>query len=171
MLVDGALQIARSAAISEAVVGLTVIAIGTPAPELFTTLVSTVRDDRDIALGNLFGSSVYNVVFILGLTVLVAPGGVHVPPEVVHVDLPLMTATALLCVPVFVSGRRVSRWEGALFVACYAVYLTYLLVARIALVQAVQLPESRHHMMTPAEGMDGLEPLTVHCVRINDSRH
>ncbi|MBC2644423.1 MULTISPECIES: calcium/sodium antiporter [unclassified Rhodococcus (in: high G+C Gram-positive bacteria)] len=130
VLVGGAVDLARAFGVSEAVIGLTIIAIGTSAPELVTTLISTVRGDRDVALGNLLGSSVYNIALILGITALVAPGGIEVPPEVLRVDLPVMTAVALACVPVFVTGRKVSRFEGAVFVGCYALYLTYLLIAR-----------------------------------------
>jgi cation:H+ antiporter len=72
-LVDGSIEVARSLEVSEATIGLTVIAIGTSAPELVTTLTSTLRGDRDIAVGNLLGSSVYNIAVILGITVLAAP--------------------------------------------------------------------------------------------------
>jgi cation:H+ antiporter len=109
-------------------IGLTVVAIGTSAPELVTTLVSTVRGNRDIAIGNLLGSSVYNIALILGATMIVAPAAIEVPSEVVRVDVPVMTATALLCIPLFVSGRRVSRVEGAILVACYLGYLGYLIL-------------------------------------------
>ncbi|SEF18394.1 calcium/sodium antiporter [Jiangella alba] len=130
LLVDGAVDAARSFGVSDAVIGLTVIAIGTSAPELVTTIVSTVRGNRDIALGNLLGSSVYNIAIILGITILAAPDVVQVPDEVLGGDLLLMVAVALACIPVFVSGRRISRVEGGLFVAAYAGYLTWLLVAQ-----------------------------------------
>jgi cation:H+ antiporter len=130
LLVEGAAEGAEALGVSEAVVGLTVVAIGTSAPELVTTLVSTVRGDRDIALGNLLGSSIYNIAFVLGLTVAVAPGGVPVPDEVLGSDLVLMLVVALAAVPAFLTGARVSRAEGVLFVAAYLGYLTWLVVAR-----------------------------------------
>jgi len=130
LLVSGAVAGAQALGVSEAVIGLTVVAIGTSAPELVTTLVSTFRGERDIALGNLLGSSIYNIVFVLGLTVLVAPAGVPVPDEVLGADLVLMVAVAVAAVPVFVSGARITRAEGALFVATYVAYLTWLLLAR-----------------------------------------
>jgi cation:H+ antiporter len=129
-LVRGAVAGAQALGVSEAVIGLTVVAIGTSAPELVTTLVSTFRGDRDIALGNLLGSSIYNIVFVLGLTVSVAPAGVPVPDEVLAADLVLMVVAAVAAVPVFVSGARITRTEGALFVATYLGYLTWLLLAR-----------------------------------------
>jgi cation:H+ antiporter len=123
LLVEGAVSGAEQLGISEAVIGLTVVAIGTSAPELVTTLLSTYRGEREIAIGNLLGSSIYNIVFVLGLTVLVAPRGVPVPDEVLAADLVLMTAVAVVCVPVFVSGARINRVEGALFVGAYVAYL------------------------------------------------
>ncbi len=130
LLVEGAVDAAQTLGISETVIGLTVVAIGTSAPELVTTVLSTVRGDRDIALGNLLGSSIYNIVFVLGLTVVIAPDGVPVPDEVLAADLVLMAVVALAAVPVFVSGARVTRAEGALFVGTYLGYLTWLVLAR-----------------------------------------
>jgi cation:H+ antiporter len=130
LLVDGAVRTADSLGASETVIGLTVVAIGTSAPELVTTLVSTWRGDRAIALGNLLGSSIYNIAFVLGLTVVVAPGGLAVPREVLASDLLLMMVVTLAAIPVFASGRRLSRLEGAAFVAVYLGYLAWLLVTR-----------------------------------------
>lgn len=127
-LVDGSVSIATDLGVSEAFIGLTIVAIGTSAPELVTTLMSTIRGDRDLAIGNLIGSSVYNIVFILGVTALVKP--IEVTSDLIRVGIPLMTAVAVLCIPVFVSGRRVSRLEGIGFVALYVIYLVVLLVFR-----------------------------------------
>ncbi len=129
-LVHGATDLARAVGVSDAVIGLTVVAIGTSAPELATTVISTIRGDRDIAIGNLIGSSTYNVTLILGTSLLFAPGHVPVDAELVMIDLPLMVVVSLVCVPVFLTGRRVSRTEGVAFVVAYAAYLTFLLVAR-----------------------------------------
>jgi cation:H+ antiporter len=125
LLVDGAIEAARSLEVSEAIIGLTVVAVGTSAPELVTTLVSTVRGDRDIAIGNLLGSSVYNIALVLGITILVAPP-LQLPPQVVAADLLLLAVVAVLTVPVLVSGQRMTRGEGAAFVAAYAGYLLWL---------------------------------------------
>ncbi|MFI7066004.1 calcium/sodium antiporter [Kribbella sp. NPDC050124] len=130
LLVDGAVDAARAFGVSDAVIGLTIIAIGTSAPELVTTLLSTIRGNRDIALGNLLGSSVYNIAIILGITILAAPGVVPVPDEILRGDLLLMVGAAIACVPVFVSGRRITRIEGGAFVAAYVVYLTWLLISQ-----------------------------------------
>jgi len=129
-LVHGAVQVARQLGVTDAVIGLTVLAIGTSAPELATTLVGTVRRNRDVAIGNLIGSSVYNIALILGAAAVVGPAGLRLTDLLVRVDLPVMTAAVLACVPVFVRGRRMTRPEGGLFVLAYVGYLGYLLLAR-----------------------------------------
>jgi cation:H+ antiporter len=129
-LVNGAVGMARGFGVSDALIGLTVVAIGTSAPELVTTVVSTLRGERDIAIGNLLGSSIYNILLILGVTALVPAHGLLLPDSLVRIDIPIMVAVALICVPIFISGRRVSRGEGAAMVAAYLIYLGYLLAAQ-----------------------------------------
>lgn len=129
-LVDGAVALARLWHVSDAFIGLTIVAIGTSAPELVTTIISTLRGERDIAIGNLIGSSVYNILVILGVTCLVPARGVEVSAHLVQIDIPVMLGVALLCIPVFISGRKISRLEGGLFVSAYVTYLGYLLVQR-----------------------------------------
>lgn len=125
LLVDGSVEIARSLGVSDTVIGLTVVAIGTSAPQLVTAIVSTVRGNRDVAIGNLIGSSIYNIALVLGLTTLAAPPGLDVSGEALDADLFLMLAVALICVPVFWSGRRITRWEGGVGVLLYAGYLLW----------------------------------------------
>ena len=129
-LVDGAVEMAQILGVSDALIGLTVVAIGTSSPELVTTVVSTLRQERDIAIGNLLGSSVYNIALILGVTCLVPAAGIAVEPALVRVDIPVMIAATVACIPVFWSGRSVSRLEGGLFVGAYLAYLAYLVIAR-----------------------------------------
>jgi len=130
LLVDGAVASAGKLGVSEAIIGLTIVAIGTSAPELVTTIVSTLRGDRDLAVGNLIGSSIYNIVAVLGLTVVVAPHGIPVPDVVLAADLGLLVVVTAAAVPVFLTGSRISRVEGGVFVAGYVVYLTWLLLTR-----------------------------------------
>lgn len=129
-LVDGAVQIAQTLGVTDAFIGLTVVAIGTSSPELVTTIVATIRRDRDIAVGNLIGSSSYNILAILGITCLVPSNGIDVGDNLTHIDIPVMTAVALLCAPVFMSGRKLTRFEGAMFVMGYAGYLGFVIVTR-----------------------------------------
>ena len=130
LLVSGASTIARLYGVSDALIGLTIVAVGTSAPELATTLVATIRDDRDVAIGNLIGSSIYNVLVILGLTCVAAPGGLDVSRDILWIDLPLAALVAIVCLPVFRSERRVSRAEGGTFVAAYLLYFAGLLAMR-----------------------------------------
>lgn len=129
-LVDGATGVARMIDIPEAIIGLSIVAIGTSAPELFTTIVATLRDERDVAIGNLLGSSIYNILLVLGLASMAAPTGLAVTRQLQLFDIPLMTLVALACVPVFLTGRRISRLEGGLGVAAYLIYLIWLVLFR-----------------------------------------
>ncbi|MFC0673223.1 calcium/sodium antiporter [Brachybacterium hainanense] len=131
LLVDGASGLARSAGLDEAVIGLTIVAVGTSAPELVTTVVSSLRGARDLALGNLLGSSVFNILLVLGPTVILAPGAVVVPEELIAGDLLIMAVAAAALVPLFRTHRRLGRLEGALLVLAYLLYLGWLLATRI----------------------------------------
>ncbi len=128
-LVEGAGGIARAFGVPEAVIGLTIVALGTSSPELATTVVSTLRQERDIAIGNLLGSCVLNIFVILGITVASVPV-LTIDPELVRVDIPVMVLAAIACVPVFVTGRRVGRLEGLALLLAYLAYMGYLLVVR-----------------------------------------
>ena len=130
LLVSSAAAIARTYGVSDAFIGLTIVAIGTSAPELATTLIATLRGDRDVAIGNLIGSSIYNVLVILGVTCIVAPNGIDVSQDVLWIDLPLAAGVAIVCYPVFKSQKLVSRREGIAFVTAYLVYLASLLALR-----------------------------------------
>ncbi|MDP3701349.1 MAG: calcium/sodium antiporter [Hylemonella sp.] len=130
LLVASGSDLARAYGVSDAFIGLTIVAIGTSAPELATTLVGTLRNDRDVAIGNLIGSSTYNVLVILGITCLVPAGGVDVSREILWIDLPLAALVAIVCYPVFRSGQQVSRVEGGLFVTAYFIYLASLIWLR-----------------------------------------
>ncbi|NLY64298.1 MAG: calcium/sodium antiporter, partial [Alcaligenaceae bacterium] len=127
LLVDSAVTIAESFGISNAIIGLTIVAFGTSSPELVTTMLATIKNDRDVAIGNLLGSGIYNILFILGVTVLAVPGGIHVGSDILWIDIPLMIAVTLICIPVFRSHKTVSRKEGALFVLLYCIYMSILL--------------------------------------------
>ncbi len=121
LLVSGGTGLARAAGISERVIGLTVAAAGTSLPELATSIVAARRRQPDIAIANVLGSNIFNVLGILGTVALVTPQTVH--PAIVSSDSWWMVGTALLLFPLMISGRRVSRWEGAVLLAAYSVYL------------------------------------------------
>ena len=130
-LVDGAVRLATALGVSQLVIGLTVVAAGTSVPELATSIVAAVRGERDIAVGNVVGSNIFNVLFILGLSALVSPAGVAVAPAALAFDIPVMIAVAVGCLPILFTGHRIARWEGALFVGYYAAYALFLVLASL----------------------------------------
>lgn len=127
-LVDGAVELAVGLGVSETVVGLTIVAAGTSLPEVATSIVATVRGQRDIAIGNVVGSNIYNILAILGISTLVTPGGLAVAPQMVTFDVPVMLAIAVACLPVFYSGYLIRRWEGGLFLVLYIGYTAFLIL-------------------------------------------
>lgn len=131
LLVAGASALATAFGVSDAVIGLTIVALGTSSPELATTVVATLRNDRDVAIGNILGSCVYNILAILGLILLTSPRPVDLSADLLRVDLPIALAVMLMCWPVARSDRMVSRTEGLGFVACYIAYMALLLVTRV----------------------------------------
>ncbi|MDR2031125.1 MAG: calcium/sodium antiporter [Azoarcus sp.] len=128
-LVDAATSVARVLGASDLTIGLTVVAVGTSLPELATSAVAALRGERDIAVGNIIGSNIFNICAVLGLTALIAPGGVPVPEAARAVDLWIMVATALACLPILLTGREISRLEGGLLLAYYAAYVLWLILA------------------------------------------
>lgn len=125
-LVRAATAIARSAGVSELVIGLTLVAAATSLPELATSFVATLRGERDLAIGNVVGSNIFNVLIVLGAGAVASGGGLDVPTAALTFDLPIVLAVALACLPVFFSGWTISRGEGAVFLLYYAIYVAYL---------------------------------------------
>lgn len=128
-LVDSAITFARYLGVSELVIGLTIVAAGTSLPEVVTSVIAAIRGERDIAVGNVVGSNIFNIMAVLGLTSIIAPAGIDVSPAAVRFDLPVMIAVAFACLPIFFTGRMISRAEGALFLSYYAAYTLYLVLA------------------------------------------
>jgi cation:H+ antiporter len=124
-LVDGAVQLARILGMSEAVIGLTIVAVGTSMPELVTSVVAAIKKQADVALGNILGSNIYNILGIGGVTALIAP--TEIPEQIATFDNPVMIGASLLLLLFAFTGRRISRVEGGVFVALYAGYVTYLI--------------------------------------------
>lgn len=123
-LVEGGVNLARSAGISERIIGLTLVAFGTSLPELASSIVAAIKHEADIVLGNLIGSSIFNILAILGLTAAVRP--VTVRYAAITPDILVMTAFGVLALPMLHTRRRLDRWEGAVLVVGYILYLGWL---------------------------------------------
>jgi cation:H+ antiporter len=127
-LVEGATRIANERGVPEMVIGLTVVAVGTSLPELATTVIAALRGQRDLAVGNAVGSSIFNIGAVLGFSALLAPEGIPVAESAIRVDIPIMIAVSAALLPVIVTGFEIRRWEGALFLGLYVAYTVYLLM-------------------------------------------
>ena len=128
-LVAGAVAMAEHFGVSDLVIALTIVAAGTSLPEVVTSVVAALRGERDIAVGNVVGSNLFNIMGVLALAGVAAPDGIEVAPAVVGFDLPIMTAVAFACLPIFFTGGIISRLEGGLLLAYYAAYTLYLVLA------------------------------------------
>lgn len=125
-LIKSSLVVARALGISELIIGLTIVAAGTSLPELATSLVASLRNERDIAVGNVVGSNIFNILAVLGISAAISPSGISIPSEALNFDLPVMVAIAFTCLPIFFTGGIIERWEGLLFFAYYIAYANYL---------------------------------------------
>jgi cation:H+ antiporter len=123
-LVDGAIELARAAGVSETIVGVTIVAVGTSLPEFVTSVMAAVRRQSDVAFGNIVGSNIYNVLGILGVTAIVRP--IPVPPEIARLDIWVMLLATVLLLVFSVTGWRVTRTEGGVLLAAYVAYVGYL---------------------------------------------
>ena len=123
VLVDAAIAIAAKLGVSDTVIGLTVVAAGTSAPELATTIIAALRKESDIALGNILGSNIYNIFFIGGVTGLVAPG--PIPAGIMAIDVWVLLAAAAVAVLFSWTGGRLGRREGGVLFAAYIAFIAY----------------------------------------------
>lgn len=126
-LVEAAITTAQALGVSELVIGLTIVAAGTSMPEVATSVVAALRGERDIAVGNVVGSCLFNLLAVLGFAG-VAAGEIPVAPALLHFDIPVMLAVAVACLPICFTSHRISRWEGVLFFAYYIAYTGYLIL-------------------------------------------
>jgi cation:H+ antiporter len=151
-LVDAAVAFARALGVSELVIALTIVAAGTSMPEVATSVTAALKGERDIAVGNVVGSNTFNILGCLGVSGLVAGGGLPVPAAALSFDLWVLLAVAFACLPVFLSGREIARWEGGLFIGYYLAYTAFLVLA------------ARQHQVLPAFSATMLSfvaPLTI----------
>lgn len=126
---DSAISIARMLGVTELVIGLTIVAAGTSLPEVATSVMAALRGERDIAVGNVVGSNLFNIMGVLGLASLASPQGVAVFETARWYDIPVMIAVATACLPIFFTGHLIARWEGGLFILYYGAYTAHLILA------------------------------------------
>jgi cation:H+ antiporter len=130
LLVQAAVNFAKALGVSDLVIGLTIVAAGTSMPEVAASITAAVKGERDIAVGNVVGSNTFNILGCVGLSGLASgAAGLGIAPSLLTFDLWVMLAVALACLPVFMSGREIARWEGAVFVGYYVAYVAYLILA------------------------------------------
>ncbi len=137
LMVDGAVGFARLFGISEVVIGLTIVAAGTSLPELATSVTAALKGERDIAIGNVVGSNIFNIGAVLGISSLASLGSLSVSPSMRAVDIPLSLAVSLICVPFFRSGYVLTRANGAVLLGSWVVYVAWLVLQEQ---QAAALP-------------------------------
>lgn len=127
-LIDSSITIAKVLGVSDLVIGLTIVAAGTSLPELASSVVASIKGEQDIAVGNVVGSNIFNILAVLGLSAVVSANGINVSQAALRFDVPVMIAVAIACLPIFSSGQSISRWEGILFLFYYIAYTAYLIL-------------------------------------------
>ena len=148
-LVEGAVNLARALGLSELVIGLTVVAVGTSLPELATSVMAAIKGERDIAVGNIVGSNIFNLLCVLGLASLVSPSAIPVAANALAFDFPVMIAVAIACLPIFFNGHCINRWEGAVFIGYYALYTAYLVLHSTAAPWLGALQQAMYSFVLP----------------------
>ncbi|MCC0178777.1 calcium/sodium antiporter [Waterburya agarophytonicola K14] len=128
LLVKSAVEIAQGFRVSELLIGLTIVALGTSLPELATSVVASFRGERDIAVGNVLGSNIFNILAVLGIAGTISPSGIGVSQTVIRFDILVAIAVAFACLPIFYSGKRIDRLEGSLFLFYYLAYNCFLIL-------------------------------------------
>ncbi len=130
--VNSAVSIAEYLKINELIIGITIVAVGTSLPEVFTSVIAAIHGERDLAVGNVIGSNLFNIMGVLGITSLISPLAIQISAEAIRFDIPIMIAAALACLPIFFTGLSISRWEGAFLLGYYFVYICYLILAALS---------------------------------------
>jgi len=129
LLVDSAVSLAEFLGVSELVIGLTVVAIGTSLPEIATSVVAAMRGESEIAVGNIVGSNIFNILAVLGIAGAIIPEDLPVHSALIHFDLPVMLSASFACIPIFFSGYKISRREGVLFFGYFVVYIVWIVLS------------------------------------------
>ena len=130
-LVNSSVEIASAFGVSELVIGLTIVAVGTSLPEVVTSIVAVFNKQRDIAVGNVVGSNIFNLLAVLGLTGVVSKTDIPVDSSLIYFEFPMLVLVALICLPIVFTGKLISRQEGATLFVFYIAYVTYVVLRAI----------------------------------------
>ncbi|MFC6301703.1 calcium/sodium antiporter [Pseudomonas spelaei] len=150
LLLGAAVEVASDLGLSERVIGLTIVGVSTSLPCLATSLIAALRGEREIAVGNVIGSNLFNLLGVLGFTALVAPSPLSVSPNALDFDLPVMLGVAVLCLPVFYSGYRITRAEGLLLLGLYLAYGLHVISFTTGMPLANRLEQLMLYYVLPA---------------------
>jgi cation:H+ antiporter len=127
-MVQSAVELATILGLSELVIGLTIVSIGTSLPEIATSIATIRKGNTDMAVANVMGSNLYNILLTLGLTVIIAPNVIEVSSAAIALDLPFMVAVSIACIPIFIAGFDITKFDGSIFLFYYGTYLAYLVL-------------------------------------------
>lgn len=128
-LVDSSVAFAKALGVSDLIIGLTIVAAGTSLPEVAASIVAAIKGERDIAVGNVIGSCTFNLLGCIGLSGLAAGAtGLVLPDSLINFDNWVMVSASLACLPIFLTGREIARWEGGVFLGYYVAYVGYLIL-------------------------------------------
>lgn len=130
-LVGSAVKLARTFGVSELIIGLTIVAAGTSLPEVATSVIAAIKKENDIAVGNVVGSNIFNLLCVLGLASIAAPGGINISQDALRFDIPVMIFVALVTLPIFFIDGRIARLEGGLLFSYYIMYMIYVVLRAI----------------------------------------
>jgi len=122
-VVDGASFVAKACGVSDLLIGLTIVSVGTSLPEIATSVVATARGKCDLAIGNVVGSNITNILLILGISTIVSNGHLNIGDIILNRDLPAMMLSTVVCLPIFFTGLIVAKWEGAVLLLGYVFYI------------------------------------------------
>ncbi|RMQ43709.1 K+-dependent Na+/Ca+ exchanger-like protein [Pseudomonas cichorii] len=153
LLVNAAVVVAINLGLSERIIGLTLIAIVTSLPALMTSLIAALRGERDIAVGNVIGSNLFNLLGVLGVTALASPVPLSISPNALVFDLPIMLGVAVLCLPLFYAGYRITRLEGLLLLALYLTYGLHIVSFSTGMLMAERLEHLMFQFILPLLGI------------------
>ncbi|WP_457363659.1 calcium/sodium antiporter [Pseudomonas sp. TE3610] len=153
LILGAAVELATDYGFSDRIIGLTIVAVCTSLPELATSLIAALRGEREIAVGNVIGSNLFNLLGVLGFTAVIAPMPLSVSPNALDFDLPVMLGVSVLCLPLFYSGYRITRAEGLVLLGLFAAYGLHVITFTTGMALAGRLEHLMLFYVLPVLGL------------------